>query len=186
MPAAATSRLFFGLAVPAEVRAAAGRFQDAARRAPGAARFPHLEDLHITLAFLGRTETAQIPALVALAAAAAAGACAFALRTGPAGGFPLAGRARILWLGFEPHPALDALAARLRDALRAGRVAFDEKPFMPHLTLARFREPVDLARLALPPLEPLSFTVREITLFRSVPVPEGTSYQKVGKAPLAQ
>ena len=186
VPAAATSRLFFGLAVPAEVRAMAGLLQDETRRAMATARFPALEDLHITLAFLGRTDPALIPALVALAAEAAGTGRAFTLRTAGPGGFPHPGRSRILWLGFQPEPALDALAGRLREALRAGRVAFDEKPFRPHLTLARFREPADLGRIPFPPMEPLAFAVREITLFRSVPVPQGTTYQREGKAVLGQ
>ena len=185
MAAASTSRLFFGITVPAEVRALAGRLQDESRRALGPVRFPALEDLHITLAFLGSTDSAQIPALAALAGEAAGASRRFTLRTGAPGGFPQPGRTRVLWLGFEPEPALDGLAGQLRATLRANLVAFDEKAFKLHLTLARFREPVDLGRIAFPPLERLAFAVREITLFRSVPVPQGTSYQRVGKALLA-
>ena len=185
MEPAPASTLFFALPAPDPVRALAGRIQDEVRRRLGPARFPALEGLHVTLAFLGPTGPDRVPDLLGTAAEAGGGG-GFTLRTAGVGGFPRPARSRILWLGFEPQPALDALADRVRRALRAAGASFDPKPFTAHLTLARFREPVDLARLALPPLEPLSFTVREITLFRSVPVPEGTSYQKVGKAPLAQ
>ena len=70
----------------------------------------------------------------------------------------------ILWLGFAPEPALGSLAERLREALKAGGVAFDDKPFAPHLTLARFREPVDLRRAACMAQAPVAFEVRELWL----------------------
>jgi 2'-5' RNA ligase len=177
--------LFFAIAAPAEVRAMAGRLQEEARRTCGSARFPAAEGLHLTLAFLGRTDLAQVPALLGLAARVAGPSRGFILRTAGTGGFPKPGRTRILWLGFEPQPSLAALAERLRAALRSGRIPFDEKPFMPHLTLARFREPLDLDRAALPDLPPVAFKVGEIHLFQSVPEPQGMRYQMLGSAPLA-
>jgi 2'-5' RNA ligase len=176
------SNLFFALAVPAPVRALAGRLQEEARRALGPARYPELEGLHLTLAFLGPTDPDRAPALLALARGAAGGP--FALRTAATGGFPRPGRARILWLGFAPQPALDALAGRLRAALRAGGVPFDPKPFTPHLTLARFRQPVALDRPALPAEPALAFAVEELALFQSVPGPGGNRYRPLGAVQL--
>jgi len=174
--------LFFALPVPDQVRALAGRLQAEARRAFGPARYPEPEGLHITIAFLGPIDPGRGPALLAQAAGAAGPG--FALRTAGTGGFPRPGRARVLWLGFAPQPALDGLAERLREALRAGGAAFDAKPFAPHLTLARFREPVDLGRAAFPGGEPLAFDVRELVLFQSVPGPRGNSYRPLGAAAL--
>jgi len=173
--------LFFALSVPDPVRALAGRLQDEARRSLGPARYPELEGLHITLAFLGPTDPARAPALLDLAARAAGPG--FALRTAGSGGFPRPGRARILWLGFAPQPALGSLAERLREALKAGGVAYDDKPFAPHLTLARFREPVDLGRAVFPIQAPVAFELRELGLFQSVPGPRGNSYRTLGSLP---
>jgi 2'-5' RNA ligase len=184
MPEASPAPLFFALAAPAEVRALAARLQDAARRTLGPARFPAPEGLHITLAFLGRTEAAQVPALLGLAARVAGPSAGFSLRAAGIGGFPRPGRTRILWMGFDPQPSLAALAERLREALRGARVPFDEKPFMPHLTLARFKEPVDLGRAAFPELEPVVFRVGAISLFQSLPAPQGTRYELLGRVPL--
>ena len=184
MPEASALPLFFALAAPDEVRVLADRLQDEVRRTIGPARFPALEGLHLTLAYLGRMDPVQVPALLAMAGAAARQGGGFPLRTAGTGGFPRPGRARILWLDFDPQPALGALAERLRAALRAGRVGFDDKPFLPHLTLARFREPVDLGRVVLAAPEPCTFTVRELGLFQSVPGPEGTRYQLLGSVPL--
>jgi len=184
MAEVSASPLFFALAAPAEVRALAGRFQDVVRMTSSQARFPDPDGLHLTLAYLGRMAPDQVPALLALAAEAARPCPGFTLRTAAVGGFPRPGRTRILWLGFEPQPALEVLAGRLRAALRSGRVGFDEKPFLAHLTLARFREPVDLGGTAFPVLEPCAFAVRGIGLFRSLPGPHGSQYQLLGEAEL--
>jgi 2'-5' RNA ligase len=184
MPETSPASLFFAVAAPAEVRAMAVRLQDAARRTLGPARFLAPEDLHVTLAFLGRTEAAQVPALLGLAARVAGPSAGFILRAAGTGGFPKPNRARILWLGLDPQPALASLTERLRAALRGARVPFDDKPFQPHLTLARFKEPVDLGRAALPNLEPVAFRMGAIGLFQSLPTPQGMRYELLGSAAL--
>jgi 2'-5' RNA ligase len=174
------STLFFALPVPAEVRALAGRCQEAVRRTLGTGRFPALEGLHVTLAFLGPTDPARVPALLGMAAEAAGDGPGFPLRTAGIGGFPRPERARILWLGFAAQPALAALAERLQRNLRAGGFTFDGKPFLPHLTLARFREPLDLGRISWPVLESAAFEVQGISLFQSVPTSQGMRYRLLG------
>ena len=179
MPEGLAATLFFAVAAPAAVRELSGRCQGQLAARLGPARLPALEDLHVTLAFLGPTDPARIPDLAGPAAEAARRA-PFELRTAGLGGFPRPGRARILWLGFQPGAGLDALgdlAARLGRALRAAQVPFDRKPFQAHLTVARFREPVDLAAAGLPDPEPVPFPVRELTLFQSVPTPHGSRYR---------
>jgi 2'-5' RNA ligase len=181
---ARATNLFFAVPAPGPVRDLAGRLQQAIRAAAGSARLPALEGLHVTLAFLGPTPAERAPDLLALAGAAVAGAPGFGLAAAGTGGFPNPGRARVAWLGFEPQPALAALAGRLRAGLRAGRVAFDAKPFAAHLTLARFREPADLGRIPLPPFEPVPFPVAAIHLFQTVPGPGGSRYRSLGAVEL--
>jgi 2'-5' RNA ligase len=184
MEAVAASTLFFALPVPEEVRALAGGVQGQVRRAVGLARCPAVEGLHVTLAFLGRNDLDRLPELLRVASAAAAGVAGFTLRISGVGGFPRPGRARILWLGFAPQPALGALAERLRGALEAAGVAFDPKPFQPHLTLARFREPVDLGQIPVPELAPVAFEVAGFGLWQSVPTPQGSRYRPLGTVAL--
>lgn len=174
------TNLFFAVPAPGPVRERAAQVQAATRQAFPAARLPALEGLHVTLAFLGPAPAARAPELLALARAALAGAAGFDLVTAGIGGFPASGRARVLWLGFEPQPALADLAGRLRDGLRAAGVAFDARPFQPHLTLARFRDPASLGRIPLPPLDPLTFPVTACHLLRTVPGPQGSRYQSLG------
>lgn len=128
-------RLFFALAPPAAARAALGAWQRAAGR-PGW-RWAEPEGLHLTLAFLGEVSGGDRDRLEALGAEVAARHRPFELASAELGQFPQAGAARILWLGVGPSVPLDALAADLRETLGQAGVAFDPKPFAPHLTLAR-------------------------------------------------
>ena len=90
--------------------------------------FTRSENLHITLAFIG--ETSRV---------AAAKACleridftGFDLRIGGGGNF-----GDLYWVGIEKNPSLSALASFVRSELISAGFAIDEKPFKPHITVAR-------------------------------------------------
>ncbi|GAB4049860.1 RNA 2',3'-cyclic phosphodiesterase [Catellatospora paridis] len=96
------------------------------------------EQWHVTVAFLGELDPAQLGATTAaMSGAAAETAHAPRLRLAGGGRFEN-GRAAAIWAGL--HGDLDALhelADRLRTALTAARIPFDPRPYQPHLTLAR-------------------------------------------------
>lgn len=97
--------------------------------------FTRRDNLHMTLAFLGETDRAR---LGAVRAAADATACApFDMTVGKAGSF-----GDIVWLGVDGFgaEAMRRLSSALRAECRARGIAFDEKPFSPHLTLSRRTE----------------------------------------------
>lgn len=156
-------RIFFALAPPAAARAALGAWQ--ARSGGPGWRWAEPEGLHLTLAFLGEVPDEDRDDLEALGAEVSARHRPFELASAGLGQFPLAGPARILWQGVGPSGPLDALAADLREALRQANVAFDPKPFTPHLTLARRSG----GAAPLPPAPPPAFRwpVEALGLFRS-------------------
>lgn len=137
-------------------------------------RFMPRENHHVTLAFLG--EIGEDGARRALAAldAACSDAAPVELRAEGLGHF---GRPHdaTLWLGLAPTPGLTALAETLRRELASSGLSFDEKPFRPHVTLAR------RARLPRGPLPPLAFpdagTAGRVTLFKSTLGPDGAVYK---------
>lgn len=157
-------RLFFALPLPPDLGEAMGRWQ---RGHAGSEGWSRPEGLHLTLAFLGeRTVEALIP-LETVAAGVAHRHRSFDLRTANLGGFPTGERARVLWLGVEPSPALEGLAADLRHSLAEAGEAFDAKAFRAHLTLARFRHARPVNTFAAPP--PAAFPARALVLFESRP-----------------
>ncbi|MDF5757807.1 RNA 2',3'-cyclic phosphodiesterase [Spongiactinospora sp. TRM90649] len=104
-------------------------------------RWLNRESWHVTLSFFGEVPERALPDLsVRLARAAARHAPATLSFTG-VGAFPSARRAKVVWCGMSgPIGRLNRLAASLgAGARRAGAVQVDEKPFRPHLSVARAR-----------------------------------------------
>lgn len=130
-------RLFIAVPLPQELTGRAAALLPAALPALKRVR-PEL--MHLTLAFLGWTPDEQLDTVVDAARAAAAGHRAFDLSFAGAGRFPASGRPRVVWLGIgEGKDPLADLAAGVTAELRRRELKFDDRPFSPHLTLARLR-----------------------------------------------
>ncbi len=106
------------------------------------------------------------------------------------GFFPNPHSPRNFWCGVEA-PGLDALAADTDRATAALGVASEQRPFSPHLTLARIKEKGDLqplreAIVALPSLEFGRFAADRFFLYRSKLSPSGSVYTKLAEFPLTK
>ena len=148
--------------------------------------------LHVTLAFLGSTPDGLLPAVVEAARAAATGEQPFELAFDRGGRFPATGRPRTLWLGIGAGADdLARLAEKLAAALRAGGLRSDDRPFSPHLTVARVRETASAAEagaaagaLQAPEAPGLWTAVDRIALIESILSPRGPHYRVRALAPL--
>lgn len=172
-------RLFAGLELPAAWRRSLAAAAAQLERAGVRGRFTRPENFHLTLVFLG--ETCRAPA----AAAALEGVSVppFPLRTAAPGRFAKRG-GDVWWLGAEPHPGLLEAQRQLEAALRAAGFALEERPFRPHITLARqVRSPAGPEQAA-PFLPPLACTVRRLTLFSSERVDGILRYLPIYRRPL--
>lgn len=116
---------------------------EAARRA---FRMPRAEGLHLTLFFLGDVAGHRIEGLEEELRLVARGCPAPILTLAGVGSFPRRGRERVLWVGVreEGEPRLGLLREGVLDAFAAA--GFDPaeeraRPFRPHLTVARPRNP---------------------------------------------
>jgi 2'-5' RNA ligase len=101
-------------------------------------RWVRLDGLHLTLRFLGPTPRDRVDAVAASVDATARGEPPIRVALSGAGAFPSPGRPRTLWLGVaEGADRLAGLARRLDGALEAAGWPPVDRPFRPHLTLAR-------------------------------------------------
>lgn len=132
------------------------------RALPGL-RWTDPQDQHLTLHFLGEVAESRLARLDAPALRAAARSTAPALRFCGVGQFPQdSRRARVLWAGVAGESAaLHRLHAELATALVEGGLAPEDRPYVPHLTLARARgRPLELGtapvQSALAPLRDFS------------------------------
>jgi RNA 2',3'-cyclic 3'-phosphodiesterase len=173
-------RLFIGIGLSAQARAALARAVEPVRSAVDACWVP-TELYHVTLAFLGERDGSALPALETLLRGTAADFPAFPLSVSGFGRFGREGDA-ILFASLENQPALPALSGALRARLAASGQAFDPKPFAPHVTLARkTRLPREGT---LPAFPPIPFQADSLTLFHSVRVAGELRYLPIFQASL--
>lgn len=94
------------------------------------------ENLHLTLAFLGMCDarTEEAARLAGAAAAEAAGPVSETL--GGLGSFTHR-RSSVIWRGVAEESGLRGLQARIAAELKEQDVPFDDRPFVPHVTLVR-------------------------------------------------
>ena len=96
---------------------------------------------HLTLRFLGERTAEEAVALPRALGAALAGGGAFDVELRGLGVFPDSGRPLVLWAGCGPGAErLDALAHLVEGACQAAGLPAADRPFSPHLTLARRRD----------------------------------------------
>jgi 2'-5' RNA ligase len=111
------------------------------------------DHIHLTLRFLGNVPDESVTPLFQAMAQAAQGQTAFPLRARALGCFPHPARARVLWVGLDdPSQALGRLNERLMAALTPLGFPLEDRPFRPHLTLARVQNRTPSSQL-LPMLQ---------------------------------
>ena len=188
-----TLRLFVAVSLPEEVRDALGRFQEELRgRGLSGLRWVRPEGMHFTLKFLGDTPAAKVPAISEALTEAIRERRALRLALGSLGTFGGRRGPRVLWLDVTGD------VERLQEVQRAVEGALvglgfppEERPFSPHLTQARVRQPpppgmAERISQALESAAPpqAEFEVREVVLMRSTLQPGGAVYERLAAFPL--
>lgn len=106
--------------------------------------------IHLTLAFLGELDDAQLAQACAAATDAAARAWTFTYRLSGLGTFGPPRQPRVLWMGVsEPSGLLHTLHQSIGQALEQRNFVTEKRPFSPHLTLARIKAPLAPAQVQL-------------------------------------
>ena len=182
-------RLFVAVTLPAEARDAIARLIQGLRAADlTGVRLVDPDGVHLTLKFLGNVDSTRVPTLTGALNAVGGDAAPFALHLHGVGVFPDRRSPRVLWAGVSGDTeALAALARRVDDACANVGFAREQRPFSPHLTVARLRDRAFaddrqragtvLADIGLALGE--SFAVKAFHLIRSTLTPSGPIYDTV-------
>lgn len=133
-------RLFVALEIPATVRQSLADVMTKLRPAAPGARWVRAEGMHLTLKFIGHVPPEKLEPICGVLGAIHLGAPVKICFRG-LGFFPSERRPRVFWAGMEATPNLAQLAAEIEDRLEPLGIAREQRPFTPHLTLARFPEP---------------------------------------------
>ena len=190
-------RLFVALDIDDLIRERIARFVEGVCNFAPEARWVKPESLHITLKFIGEQPDAAVEnikqELVSIAAATSE------THFHGYGFFPTPKSARVFWVGMESGPQLAQLAAMVDNKMASRGVPREDRPFSPHLTLARAAGGSGAPRwrkgdrpnrvfqilqeklAALPTPDFGSMTPHDFFLYQSHLSPKGSKYTKLAR-----
>jgi 2'-5' RNA ligase len=164
--------LFFALWPPRETAQALAGWAAAVQQVSGG-RATAGENIHLTLAFLGRADARK-----ASAAAEPVRSPVFEM---PIDAAKYWKHNQIVWVGPSTMPAgLSALVGALHPALAAAGFELEDRPFAAHVTLLRKAS----APASIPPLPLVRWPAVEFVLCRSTPTGSGSRYGILERFPL--
>lgn len=178
-----TQRLFVGIGFEAnfaaQVETWMKKLRKTADRKDLTVKWTPKDNLHVTLVFLGDTEPEALLGIEAALARVAERRAGFAVKIRNVGAFPTIEQARVLWLGVQRSQALLDLQSDLEKELGFP----PSEDYVPHLTIARLRNPKGCRDL-LSPFAHADFgrqEVREIVLYESLQIGAFPVYRPVVK-----
>lgn len=155
-------RLFIAVELPEKIREALAE-TSSLLRASVRGRYVAPDSFHVTLAFLGQVEASRIDDVIGALEAGCRGFEPFVASLGELGKFGKRTKAT-LWQGLEGGKDLPELAISVCAELRRSGFEFDEKKFLPHVTLMRA---ADLSEGVLPIPACDTGEITTVSLFRS-------------------
>ncbi len=141
-------RCFVAIEIPETIQTLLTSAQEELRKFVRGASWVKRENIHLTLKFLGDVAPNQISAIKNSIEQVTDTRSPFSMELGGIGAFPNLSRPRIIWASVKT--GADGVAAIAREIdLRLSRHGYerDEKPFRPHLTLARLKSRTNLKPL---------------------------------------
>jgi 2'-5' RNA ligase len=147
------------------------------------------EQMHLTLVFLGEVPEDRAPRLIQTVEEPI-DQPAFDASFEGVGMFPPHGAPRVLWIGVAAGAQkMIALQRELAGRMRQLGIALEDRPFHPHLTLARWRESGSADRRRIGETTKATTIARvridHATLYRSRLSPSGSTYTPLARATLS-
>jgi len=181
-------RLFTAIDLPREVVTSLRKLIDSLRPAAPDLRWSPPANLHITTKFIGEWPEARLDELKAVLAAIPRRP-PFPIAVRGLGWFPNPHNPRIFWAGVQAPDELRTLARATEQSLAALGVPVEDRPYSPHLTLARVKAPANLTALrqriaALPAVDFGEFQPAAHHLYLSTMGPDGSIYTRLAEFPL--
>jgi len=179
-------RAFIAAELPRSACDALGALVESLRKEEGDdVRWVEPASMHLTLKFCGDVPEDRVEELIRRCGARARGVEPFDAAIAGLGAFPNAREARILWAGVvDGVSELARLARKLDAACARLGVERERRPYRPHLTLGRLRQPRRIAVERLVGPERIAFRVGEVVCFQSRLSPRGAEHVPLARLPL--
>ncbi len=179
----AALRTFIAINVPPAVLDTIIRIQNRFKSLGLHASWVKPGNIHLTLKFLGDTDPDRIPGIQNKLTATLAPFAPLQLSLDSAGVFPDFKSPRVLWVGLQEEETLETLQSEIEKTLESVGFPGDQRPFSPHLTLARIKSPKgkkalkdELDAVNQEGIDPHPFEVGDIHLYESQLTPKGSIY----------
>lgn len=177
-------RLFVAIELTEPMRAALGSLQSALRPRCEGVRWIPVEQLHLTLKFIGEVREGDVPRMGEAIRRVAENTRSSWMELAGCGCFPPRGPVRIVWAGIrEESDTLVRCAAEVSAALEPFGVEPERQRFSPHITVGRVREDrtggalrAEVGRATVPIRRQ---DLASLTLMSSVLSPKGPTYAPV-------
>ena len=130
-------RLFIALDIDDAIRDRIARFIEGVSGFAPDARWVKPESLHVTLKFIGEQPEPAVDQIKTCAVRPIAARARPKFTSAATDSSPPPKSARVFWIGMEAGPQLATLAAAIDDKMAALGIPKEDRPFSPHLTLAR-------------------------------------------------
>ena len=135
-----TIRSFFAIPLGDNVSRSARRLIQRLSQSDDGIKWVPVDNLHLTLKFLGEVDNTEVPKICAIAREICEGYDPFELSFAGTGGFPSMERARVLYVGVEdPSGSLVGIVSELETELAELGFKPEPRDYTPHLTIGRTR-----------------------------------------------
>lgn len=144
-------------------------------------KWTDLENIHITLAFLGETHEDKLEGINGMLKEKCEGQGGFEISLKGFGVFKNLRDPKVFWAGLYQSDKLSALQASIVEGLNELGITVEDRPFSPHLTLGRIKHIQDIDKLKVLLLKYHStdiqrINVSEVILYESILRQEGPLY----------
>jgi len=139
-------RIFIALELDTAMQQHLGGVIDRMERELPALRWVDPLGIHLTVAFLGELTDARVEEAIQATIVAARQVSPFDYRLTHLGVFGAIRQPRVIWMGIEePTGTLVRLHERLKGELQRSGFELEMRPFSPHITLSRVKNPLNPA-----------------------------------------
>ena len=146
---------------------------------PDDAKWVNFKTIHFTIHFFNKLSVSQINELINLTKNITVNTLNFRLQLESLGFFPNKKAPRVLWWGIKKLDELMMLQKQLSNSYSQNGFSLEMRDYIPHATLARFKEPIRLRAEDIKKVEEVwalsgeEFFASEIKLYKSPAGPDG-------------
>lgn len=186
-------RTFVAFDVPPDVRDRTAKIVTTLSQETESIRWVNIDNLHVTLKFIGDVEDREIYSICKAVQMAVNGVNHFSLPCRGIGAFPSVDRPRTIWAGIDDTECrLTSLFARLESELSELGIPPEPRKFIPHLTLGRIKHARKHLGNLSAVLDSMAATdigwlpVEELTVYTSELRKDGPVYTVVSRVSLGE